>query len=143
MMTSEQKSKVAELKAAIATTTKDGAPQEVRAAAVALREELRDSGTTARVLAAALGVHQGTLYRWERDAGMSQTMATPVRTRREHDTGFRMVRLAASATTAASGAPASTAVSMGHGLRVAHAPSGLVIDGLDLDTLVALLRRLS
>jgi hypothetical protein len=29
------------------------------------------------------------------------------------------------------------------GLRVAHAPSGIVVDGLDVETLAALLRRLS
>jgi hypothetical protein len=28
-------------------------------------------------------------------------------------------------------------------LRVAHAPSGLVVDGLDVETLAALLRRMS
>ena len=29
------------------------------------------------------------------------------------------------------------------GLRVAHAPSGLVVDGLDVETLATLLRRMS
>ena len=37
----------------------------------------------------------------------------------------------------------SAAVSMTRGLRVAHAPSGLVIDGLDVETLAALLRRMA
>lgn len=31
----------------------------------------------------------------------------------------------------------------GRSLRVAHAPSGLVIDGLDVQTLAELLRRMS
>jgi hypothetical protein len=35
------------------------------------------------------------------------------------------------------------AVSMPRGLRVAHAPSGLVVDGLDVETLAALLRRMA
>jgi hypothetical protein len=65
-MTDEQRSKVAELKAAIAasTPTAGGAPQEVRSAAVAPKRELRREGTTARVLAAALGIHETTLCRW-------------------------------------------------------------------------------
>ena len=53
MMTDDQKSKVAELKAAIAASAPatGGASQEVRAAALELRDELRQEGTTARVLA--------------------------------------------------------------------------------------------
>jgi hypothetical protein len=33
--------------------------------------------------------------------------------------------------------------SVTRGLRVAHAPSGLVVDGLDVETLAVLLRRMS
>ena len=46
MMTDDQKSKVAELKAAIAASapTAGGAPREVRAAAVSLKGELRQDG---------------------------------------------------------------------------------------------------
>jgi hypothetical protein len=41
-------------------------------------------------------------------------------------------------------APAATSVtSVTRGLRVAHAPSGLVVDGLDVETLAVLLRRMS
>jgi hypothetical protein len=36
-----------------------------------------------------------------------------------------------------------TVVPTPRGLRAAHAPSGIVIEGLDVDTLAALLRRLS
>ena len=71
MMTDEQKSRAAELKSAIAAsaTTADGAPREVRVAAVSLKGELRRTGTTARALAGALGVHESTLCRWEREVG--------------------------------------------------------------------------
>lgn len=64
-MTDEQKSKVAELKAAIAASapTSGGAPREVRRAVVGLKRELRREGTTARELAAALGLHETTLCR--------------------------------------------------------------------------------
>ena len=52
MMTDEQKSRVAELKAAIAGSDRaaGGAPREIRAAVLVLKEELRRAGTTARVL---------------------------------------------------------------------------------------------
>src|SRR5262249_22471921 len=70
MMTDEQKSKVAELKATIATTASapSGAPREVRDAGGVLKKELRRAGTRARVLAAALDIHETTLCRWEREA---------------------------------------------------------------------------
>src|SRR5580704_3212855 len=67
MMTDEQKSKVAELKSVIAAgTTAEGAPREVRVAAVSLKGELRRTGTTARALAGALGVcaRAGWLMGW-------------------------------------------------------------------------------
>jgi hypothetical protein len=52
-----------------------------------------------------------------------------------------MVRLAPADTKSAEreAGPTSTVSS----LRVAHAPSGLVIDGLDVESLAALLRRMS
>ena len=52
-MTDEQKSKVAALKSAITASgpASAGAPAEVRAAVLALKEELRQAGTTARELA--------------------------------------------------------------------------------------------
>jgi hypothetical protein len=40
-------------------------------------------------------------------------------------------------------ASGSVAAPTDRNLRVAHAPSGLVIDGLDVETLAALLRRMS
>ena len=58
--------------------------------------------------------------------------------------GFRVVQMAVSpSTTAPSLSAAQAGATPTHGLRVAHAPSGLVIDGLDLETLAALLRRMS
>jgi hypothetical protein len=56
-MTADQKSKVAELKAEIAATaTGAGTPLKVRTATVALKQELRRYGVTARAVASALGV---------------------------------------------------------------------------------------
>src|SRR3954470_6710108 len=71
MMTDEQRFKVAELKAAIAASTPrtGGVPPAVRVAVLALKRELRREGTTARVLAAALDIHETTLCRWEHDRG--------------------------------------------------------------------------
>jgi hypothetical protein len=138
MMTDEQKSKVSQLKAAIAaaSTKREGAPPEARAAAVALKLELRRSGTTGRELAAALGVHESTLCRWESEPGVSGTAAAPVTKRR--GPRFRRVQVTAPAATRAPMSP-----SVARGLRVAHAPSGLVVDGLDVEMLAALLRRMS
>ena len=158
MMTDEQKSKVAELKSAIAgATPADGAPREVRVAVVSLKGELRRAGTTARELAGALGVHESTLCRWEREVG-GGGVVTPRRKvgprgkrqvggrpgRRGRGAGFRMVEV--TATTVAPTTPRAAVASVrlaAQGLRVAHAPSGLVIDGLDVETLAALLRRMS
>jgi DNA-binding transcriptional regulator YiaG len=142
MMTDEQKSKVAELKAVIAATgpTREGAPQEVRVAAMALKRDLRRTGTTARVLAAALGVHESTLCRWERDEGAESGRAAPTKKGRGRRGSFRMVKVT---TPVATPRVTPTSSATAHGLRAAHAPSGLVIDGLDVETLAALLRRLS
>jgi hypothetical protein len=148
MMTDEQQSKVEELRAAIATTaaTASGAPQEVRMAALALKRELGGAGVTARVLAAALGIHETTLNRWGRESARrgggptaSARPASLARKERGGGAGFRMVRLGTPAQSAASSRPVASSAR----LRVAHAPSGLVIDGLDVETLAALLRRMS
>jgi DNA-binding XRE family transcriptional regulator len=159
MMTDEQRSKVQELKAQIAATaaTPSGAPAEVRAAVVVLKRELRRAGTTARALASALGLHETTLCRWEREsrttrrksARAKKQLETGARTKGPRATGarasgFRVVQLAAPETgSARSGASQIALPSSSRGLRVAHAPSGLVVDGLDVETLAALLQRLS
>jgi len=39
--------------------------------------------------------------------------------------------------------PVQTSAAPSRGLRVAHPPSGLVVEGLDVETLTALLRRMS
>jgi hypothetical protein len=153
MMTDEQKSKAAELKSVIGTaTTGDGAPREVRVAAVSLKRELRQMGTTARELAGLLGVHESTLCRWERDVGGDLVVATRGKRRdrstpkrRDRATRFRMVEMAtATMTPAAPTTAGMSSMELGaRGLRVAHAPSGLVVDGLDIETLAALLRRMS
>jgi hypothetical protein len=44
-------------------------------------------------------------------------------------------------TSASMAVPAST--TSARGLRVAHAPSGLVVDGLDVEALAVLLKRMS
>lgn len=140
MMTDGQKTKVAELKAAIAASspTAGGAPPEVRAAALVLKKELRRSGTTAGVLAEALGIHVGTLCRWQHDGGARRRSAVSAKPSRESGSSasFRMVQVAGAE-------PMPTTAAMGRGLRVAHAPSGLVVEGLDVETLAALLRRMS
>jgi hypothetical protein len=157
MMTDEQKSKVAELKSAIAlATTGDGAPREVRVAVVSLKGELRRTGTTARELARALGVHESTLCRWEREVGGGIVVArgeVGVRGKRrvcaapksrERTAPFRMVEVTAATATPTPPRLAVSSVKLAaRGLRVAHAPSGLVVDGLDVETLAALLRRMS
>lgn len=146
-MTDEQKAKAAELKAVIVTTaaTPTGVPQEVRTVAVALKKEVRRSGTTARVLATALGIHESTLCRWERDAGAGRGPAEPPTRGRGSRSAFRTVRVTPLATTPSqvATAPRTPAATLSRGLRVAHGPSGLVVDGLDVETLAALLRRMS
>ena len=141
MMTDDQKSKVAELKAAIAASAPatGGAPPEVRAAALVLRDELRQEGTTARVLARALGIHETTLCRWQHAVVPARAPSASARRDRGRGAGFRMVQVAGA--TLARGT--SPSVPAARSLRVAHAPSGLVIDGLDVETLAALLRRMS
>ena len=69
MMTDEQRSRVAALKSAITASgpASGGAPHEVRAAALVLKEELRQVGTTARELAKGLGIHETTLCRWQQE----------------------------------------------------------------------------
>jgi hypothetical protein len=141
MMTDDQKSKVAKLKAAIAASAPatGGAPREVRAAALSLREELRHVGTTARVLATALGIHEATLSRWKHDEGAGRGSAPSATRSQGRGAGFRMVQVADTR----SARVASASVPTARSLRVAHAPSGLVIDGLDVESLAALLRRMS
>ena len=146
MMTDEQKSKATELKAAIAASDRatGGASQEVRAAALVLKRELRREGTTARVLAAALGVHETTLCRWEREEGgtagavrRSAGRSTSGARQRGRGAGFRMVQVAGPEK------PPAVSLPTPRGLRAAHAPSGIVVDGLDVESLVTLLRRMS
>jgi transposase-like protein len=152
MITDEQRSKIAELKALIAATAAapGGAPEEVREAVLVLKKALHRAGTTARELATALGVHESTLCRWEREArddGEPRTRrrrsSRRVAPREPASSSFRPVQVVASATTKAPAALASMTAQGARGLRVAHAPSGLVVDGLDVETLAALLRRLS
>jgi len=142
MMTDEQKSKVAELKAAIAASspTTGGAPREVRVAALALKKDLHRGGTTARVLAAALGIHESTLCRWEHDGAGGGGVAVRAKRGRSRGASFRMVQVMAPGVQSAR---VTSAAESARGLRVAHAPSGLVVDGLDVETLAALLRRMS
>ena len=141
MMTDDQKSKVAELKAAIAASAPatGGASQEVRAAALELRDELRQEGTTARVLARALGIHETTLCRWQHAVVPAREPSVSAKRDQGRGAGFRMVQVAGATSLRA----ASPSVPTARSLRVAHAPSGLVIDGLDVETLAALLRRMS
>ena len=151
MMTDEQKSKVAELKAALASTaaTPGGAPPEVRKAVLSLKHELREGGTPARKLAALLHIHETTLCRWEREdatrSGAKVVAPSPASATGEHEglASFRVVQVATPSPAARMPVPSGLSGVSGRGLRVAHAPSGLVVDGLDVETLAMLLRRLS
>jgi hypothetical protein len=151
MMTGDQKSRVAALKAQIAATVGAGTPLKIRAAVVALKQELRGDGITARALAASVGVHESTLCGWERAAVTRQepmvtTGARVARKARRRGAGFRRVEIAAAAATTTSAVPSSlfqAPMTSTRGLRVAHGPSGLVIDGLDVETLAVLLTRMS
>lgn len=150
MMTGAQRAKAKRLRAAIAATaaTKDGAPRDVRQEAITLRKEVQQEGTTACTLAAALGVHPTTLYRWEREEGAQESSALDV---------FQRVQVVASAEpralppAEASMVPVMSARAASpklrgegaSGLRVVHVPSGLMIEGLDIEALVVLLRRMT
>jgi DNA-binding transcriptional regulator YiaG len=144
-MTGEQKSKVAALKAEIAAAGGAGTPLEVRTAVVALKQELRREGVTARSLANAVGVHESTLCGWERQRGRLRKPAV-ARPARKRSAGFRVVQIA-EATAASTSMSATLSVRASapsaHGLRVVHAPSGLVVDGLDVEMLAALLKRMT
>jgi hypothetical protein len=151
MMTGEQKSRVAALKAQIAAAAGAGTPLKIRAAAVALKQELRRGGITARALAASVGVHESTLCGWEsalattREPGVV-TGVRVVKKTRSRGAGFRRVEIAAAVATNTSSVPSSlfqAPMTSTRGLRVAHGPSGLVIDGLDVETLAVLLTRMS
>jgi len=145
MMTDEQRSKVAALKAEIAASTSrtGGAPREVRSAVLALKRELRREGTTARVLAAALGIHETTLCRWEHDRGARHGLEVKALGGRGHSARFREVQVAVPDAPTAKLVAGTVTTPMVRSLRVAHAPSGLVIEGLDVATLAELLGRMA
>jgi len=151
-MTGEQKSRAAALKAQIAATAGAGTPVKIREAAVALKQELRRDGITARALAASVGVHESTLCGWEQALATTTrepvvvTGARVVKKTRSRGAGFRRVEIAAAAATNTSAVASSlfqAPIPVMRGLRVAHGPSGLVIDGLDVETLAVLLTRMS
>ncbi len=148
MMTDEQRRRVEVLKARIPTDDgrRSGAGAEVREAVLSLKRELRSGGVTARELASVLGVHETTLSRWEREsppvARRSRRAPSGKGQPAKTAAPFRMVQLADVRSGAARSA-ASPSTLGSRGLRVAHAPSGLIIEGLDVETLAALLRRMS
>jgi transposase-like protein len=135
MLTQELKSKALELKAEIGT--KAG-----RAAMVDLKAEVQQSGATARELASVLGVHESTLCRWGREVGAGGRRRRSAAAARPHqaESGFRLVTVGAETPSTSralvAGSPRPT-------LRAVHAPSGLVIEGLDVETVAALLQRMS
>jgi hypothetical protein len=146
-MTADQKSRVVELKAEIAATaTGAGTPLKVRTAVVVLKQELRRDGVTARAVASAVGVPESTLCQWERQTVTRRAPGVTTRARKR-GSGFRMVQIAEASATSRSAPSSSMSVRAStpsaHGLRVVHAPSGLVIDGLDVEMLAALLTRMS
>ena len=148
-MTGEQMSKVAALKVEIAATAGAGTTLTLRTAVLALKQELRRDGVTARDLAKAIGVHESTLCGWERQRGTPREPAVPRRARKR-SAGFRVVQLAEASATSKEAPPCSSSslavrasTPSAHGLRVVHAPSGLVVDGLDVEMLAALLKRMT
>lgn len=148
MMTEKQKARVFELKERLEETaaTPSGAPVEVREAVLELAQELGRSGVTARALAAVLGLHETTLSRWKRDrqaVPRGRRRPSGSRAASVRHAGFRVVELAAPQAKAKPMTPAAEPGPAARALRVAHAPSGLVIDGLDVESLAALLQRLS
>jgi len=144
-MTEEQASKVAELRAVIvgALATREGVPPKVRRAAVALKREMCELGSTARPVAVALGVSASTLIRWERDEGADDGPSATTEKTHGTDSGFRVVTVASPRESEATSTATPVSKPMTPRLRVTHAASGLVVDGLDVETLVALLRRMS
>lgn len=135
MLTQELKSRALVLKAEIAT-------KEGRAAVVELKAEVQQSGATARELASVLGVHESTLCRWGREVGVSgrRGRRSSVARPDQAESKFRLVAVAAETASTSralvSGPPRPS-------LRAVHAPSGLVIEGLDVETVAALLQRMS
>ncbi len=132
MLTQELKSKALELKAEIAT-------KEGRAAVVELKAEVQQSGGTARELASVLGVHESTLCRWGREVGVSghRRRRSSVARADQAESRFRLVTVTAETSRALVSEPPRAS------LRAVHAPSGLVIEGLDVETVAALLQRMS
>ncbi len=135
MLTQELKSKALELKAEIAT-------KEGRAAVVELKAEVQRSGATARELAGVLGVHESTLCRWGRELGVSgrRRRRSSLTSSDQAESKFRLV------TVTAETASTSRALVSGPSrasLRAVHTPSGLVLEGLDVETAAALLQRMS
>lgn len=102
-----------------------GAPHELRQEVADLaRAEVARGGTTIG-LAASLRIPQGTLSRWVRlHPPVPVVEAEPV----EPDGPLRPVVVGGTLT---------------FGLRAVHTPSGVSIEGLDMPSLVALLRALS
>jgi transposase-like protein len=135
MLTQELKSKALVLRAEIAT-------KEGRAAVVELKAEVQQSGATARELASVLGVHESTLCRWGREVGVRgrRGRRSSVARPDQAESKFRLVAVAAETASTSralfSGPPRQS-------LRAVHAPSGLVIEGLDVETVAALLQRMS
>lgn len=111
-------------------------PDALRRRIVEFALEGRAGGRLAADVARAMGIHEVTLSQWT--AALHR--GAPSRG------GFRQVRVIAESAVRVS--PASVVRSHAGAsepprLRVAHASTGIVIDGLDVDGVVALLRKLS
>jgi transposase len=96
-------------------------PEALRRRAVAYFYERREEGAAVADIGPEIGLSWSTLARWERE----------MRGHDEPSPTFELVHVASSATTASS-----------QGF-VVHGPAGLRVEGLDMDGLVELLRRLS
>lgn len=144
MITEATRSKIAELRAMIAATasTATGTARGTRSAAVELKRRAGDEGMTAPALARALGVHVRTLYRWEWEVRGEGRGGRKRSLRQSAPEGFRAVQVVGSLALSSEGPSAPVKVAHAS-LRVAHAGSGLIIEGLDVESLATLMRRLS
>lgn len=129
----KRESVVAEIRRAIAegVSRPEGVAPEVRRRALDIVRSERAEGRTAASTARLLGVHVTTLSRWARAAVRGSRAQRGIGSTPK----FREVQVTE--------APVVMPPPVRSGLRIVHSRSGLVVDGLDVDTVAALLGRLS
>jgi hypothetical protein len=93
--------------------------EELRELAARYWQARKTEGATLGVAAGELGIHVKSLRQWSRAAGVGSP-------------SFRRVEVV----------PEKAVASRGHSGIVLHAPGGVRVEGLDVDSLAVLLRRL-